>query len=91
MEFPTKDVLEDSSDVPKVPAAGKVTTWSASVLVATPPSKQPFDGGAAGSESNYNVFKKDVLDLIGPTVYPVSTRSDSLAIFEAFILRWNFQ
>ena len=37
----------------------------------------------AGSESSYNAFKKDILDLVGPTIYPISSRADSLQVTAA--------
>jgi len=38
----------------------------------------------AGSESNYNNFKKETLDLVGPTTYPISSRADTLQLFKEF-------
>ena len=41
----------------------------------------------AGSESNYNNFKKETLDLVGPTTYPISSRADTPQQFKEFTHR----
>ena len=41
----------------------------------------------AGSESNFNAFKKNVLDLMGLTIHPVSLSQN----LKSSLLKWNFQ